>query len=220
MPFRHLPPAPPILKGPARRQACRPMRRAATCWDSCCHRINLPASSQPPTEGGRRPGRVRPEGKGGAAIGFCRTGVHRHSVEPVECIACHYASLGSTKRSAEFPSFETPRVGPNSPRVDLFYPQVVFWQIQTISLSSSSIREGEREEEGSKNGAHAAHGLKTRNEDVTTGWSCHPRVFRGSFFRQKRVLARVCGWLALDPRVHGWKCVCTPRKMPAGGARG
>jgi hypothetical protein len=169
MPVFTLPPAPPMLKVPPRRQARVQLRRAATCWHSCCQRINLSRSPTPPTEGELRPGRGRPEGKGVGAIGFFHPGCHRHSRGPVDCIACHYAQLGSTKRGAEFPSFEVPRVGPFLPRVCLFRPRVLFSAIQTISLSFSFFIEGERGREG----AQAAKSRSTGPKHVT---NMYPRV--------------------------------------------
>lgn len=147
MPSRSLPPAPPMLKVLPRRQA-RPVRRAATCWNSCAQRINPSPSPRPPTEGELRPDQGRPEGRGGAAMGFWHPGYHRHSRGPVDCIACNYAPRGSTKRSGRFARIELPRVGLFRPRVGLFYPRVGFSAHRTISLSLCFFIEGERGKEG------------------------------------------------------------------------
>jgi hypothetical protein len=148
MPSRSLPPAPPMLKVLPRRQARGPMRRAATCLHSCAQRINPIPSPTPPTEGERRPGKGRPEGRGIAAIAFLHPGYHRHSRGPVDCSGCHHAPLGSTKRSGRSARFELPRFGLFRPRVGPFYPRVGFAVHRTNSLSLSFFIEGERGKEG------------------------------------------------------------------------
>lgn len=163
------PPAPPMLKDTPRRQAQAQVRRAATGQHSCAGSINPPLSPYPLTEGGFAPGRGRPEGKGGAARGFLYPGCHRHSRGPVDCIACHYASRVSTKRSGRFARFEIPRVGCFLPRVGLFYPRVCFSVIWTISLSFSFFIE-EREKE---KGAPGAARPSTGRENVK---NMYPRV--------------------------------------------
>jgi hypothetical protein len=169
MPSLHLPPAPPMLKVLPRRQARAPMRRAATCWHSCCPGINACLSPPPPHRRWDFPWGSRPEGKGVAAIAFCDAGHHRRSRGPVDCIACHYALRGSTKRGGRFARFELPRVWLFLPRVGLFYPRVHFSPQQTNSLSLSFFIEGERGEEG----ATAAKTQSTGSKSVT---NMYPRV--------------------------------------------
>lgn len=220
MPFARLPPAPPMLKVLPRRQARAPMHRAATCFHSCASSINPSLSPAPPHRRWDLPARVRPEGKGVAAMGFCHPGCHRHSRGPVDCIACHYASLGSTKRSGRFARFESPRVGAFLPRVGLFYPRVCFSTFWTISLSLSFFIEGERGEEG----APAAKTQSTSPKYVT---NMYPRVgdpihgFSVDYFlsrsEQRRGLA---GDRALIHASTGRSACVPPVAAPAGGWHG
>ncbi len=216
----HLPPAPPMLKVLPRRQARRPMRRAATCLHSCCPSINRPRSPQPPTEGELRPGRGRPEGKEAAAIGFFHPGYHRRSRGPVDCIACHYASRGSTKRSARFATFELPRVGLFLPQVGLFYPRVDFSIIRTITLSLSFFIEGERGEEGTAEANERSTGPKYVTE-------MYPRVgdpihgFSVDYFLSRSEQRR--GFAGDWPLIHastGCAACVPPAVARAGGVRG
>jgi hypothetical protein len=215
-----LPPAPPILKDPPRRQARFPMHRAATCFHSCRPSINPSLSPAPPHRRWDRPVGSRPEGKGVAAIGFSHPGCHRHSRGPVDCIACHYASLDSTKRSGEFASFEVPRVGPFLPRVGLFCPRVVFSTDQTISLSFSFFREGERGREGAaaakvrSTSLKACNRLQPRVGDPIHGFSVDCFLSRSKRWR---------GFAADRASIHASTCgnACVPPAVaPAGGGYG
>jgi len=220
MPSCHLPPAPPMLKVLPRRQARTVMRRAATCWHSCCPGINASLSPHPLTEGGAARGRVRPGGKGVAAIGFFDPGYHRESRGPVDQWSCHHAPLGLTKRSGQFARFQVPRVEAFLPRVGLFYPRVDFSSHQTITLSLSFFIEGERGEKGTAAAIERSTGSKyvtemyPRVESSIHGFSVDDFLGRSE---QRR------GFAAHRPPIHASTdcaaCV-VPAAARAGGVRG
>lgn len=90
---------------------------------------------------------------GGATIAFLESRRHRNSLKPVDWYLCYLASPDSSKASAEFATFQLPRVASFLPRVASFLPQAVFAQIGPFLPLSLSL--SDEEEEGRKEGRRA-----------------------------------------------------------------
>ncbi len=209
-----------MLQDLRRRQAPAPSRRAATGQLSCGPGINPFRSPTPPRRRGLRANRGRPEGKGGAAIGFPDAGWQGCARESVDCIGLRYAPLGSTKRTARSARFQLPRNVRFHPRVDTFYPRVHFSAGGPFLLLFLSFSERERKEEG-------AAGAAKRSTSRKSVRNLYPRVggaFHGFSVDEKRGRSESGRGLAADGTSIHASTGCFPCGWPAatdvGGVHG
>lgn len=150
-------------------QALPDVDRAAAQGYSFHLRINPSISPRTPrvTKAPRSSGiTLRPRGQ---AIAFSHAGGWWHPLQPVDCTLCNYVSLGSTKATARFATFQFPQVGVFFPQVGSIHPQASFSALGPISLSLIHFSEEEERKRGLKHRNSASTGCPR-----VVFW--HPRI--------------------------------------------
>lgn len=169
----------------------------------------------------RTPPRWKPARRGqteqekGCAIVKIFKGVSGILEKPVDGTAYYHVSRCFSKQKCPTGCLWIPRVVPFLPRVVPFLPRAVFCVFSDLRSASISISliyiKKERKREAFRCG-EPIHGFFWCTNTHSTGMVFNPRVFRGLFFEQNPILARVCGRFAPDPRIHGLKCLYPPGK--------
>lgn len=166
----------------------------------------FPLPPAPPNDGNRPPGGM-PGRSGGRTPENFLSREWRQRRKPVEIVVTNLQTHVAVRTPPPRVTVKLPRVGVFFPRVDLFFPRVRFCVFSRLgSLFSSFSLEKERERRVGK-GETRIHGFENSANTHSTGMVLFPRVFRGRFFEQNPMLARVCGVFARHPRVHGSKCL-------------
>lgn len=169
----------------------------------------FPLPPAPPNDR-TRPAGDMPGRSGGRAPENFWSGEWGQRRKPVEIVVTNLQTHVAVRTPPPRVTVKHPRVGVFFPRVALFFPRVRFCVFSRFDLLFSLFSlEKERERRVGK-GKTRIHGFENSANTHSTGMVLFPRVFRGRFFEQKPMLARVCGVFGRHPRVHGSKCLYAP----------
>lgn len=210
----HRPPHPPAATKPARRRPAGSgarQRELTPFMPSGNQSARLPPTPSPQAA---PPGLGKTRRAKGRAIAFGNAGSRRHAEKPVDFGICYLPHPDSTKANAALATFQLPRNGRFLPRVDLFYPRVLFSASVVVSLSfSSSSEERERER-----GEQQAKTTSTSPKAVT---KLYPRVsllIHGNSVDEKRGNSKWRRALSCDRTLFHASTGCFPWGTAEGGA--
>lgn len=194
------------FQSPQRRQAHCYVHRAAAGWNlaKCCAGFCLYPPHPPITKAAPAWGKTR-QGWGRAIV-FCNAGVRGERRKAVDCVACHYAKRGSTKRSGLFASFVIPHFAAFSPHFGFNVPHPPICGCGPAYLSIYLFSEREVRKVGGQREKRAIHSLGFGAQCVSTLFLMYPQFFVDAQSGCKPMLVWFLAFCGGNPHIHSQKC--------------